>query len=573
MKKLIYLIVLALILGLVLTGCLLSNVGQVPTTEQSGISGIVKSLGSINHGDITLTSSGATDSGHFMEVWDLFACDMTISFTYDANGLVDDFGGDAHAWAALGIREVGYPDFNPTWLVEGAGVWLATDYHWGAGTFDPDPVGSPTLDMDDKLILQKAGGHGEGDYNLPSIPPNQWANHLVWWDRDGVDPYQNDETANTGGIYEVVITLHADDATSGTAYMTINGLDQGFETDGNWNTIELTPAGMTFTGDMTKMQVFYGLYGDGATHSVSFNDIAVDGCLLRTIVINGCDTGVFDVLYDGMRISELIEVIYFEAKNHGQFVRGVALLTNELMKAGIITGEEKGKIQSCAAQANQLPREYGLVLWLDAGEGVTAESGVSKWEDQSGSGNHATQANTSYQPTYIPDGLNDNPVVRFPGGEKYLRHSPILTDSYTAFYVLTLNEHEINKVYYYHAGDVNTGDLGFFAETMNKEEGWGSAGNVDTSVTVRTSELYPTPLDWRIHTHQPEALYKDGIEVVYARDDNVYAGGLTDIGSRSDHATLYFVGDIAEILVYDRILTVHEREMVETYLNAKYDIY
>jgi len=37
MKKLIYLIVLALILGLVLTGCFLSNVGQVPTNEQSGI--------------------------------------------------------------------------------------------------------------------------------------------------------------------------------------------------------------------------------------------------------------------------------------------------------------------------------------------------------------------------------------------------------------------------------------------------------------------------------------------------------------------------------------------------------
>ena len=37
MKKLIYLIVLALILGLVLSGCLLSNVGQVPTTSQTKV--------------------------------------------------------------------------------------------------------------------------------------------------------------------------------------------------------------------------------------------------------------------------------------------------------------------------------------------------------------------------------------------------------------------------------------------------------------------------------------------------------------------------------------------------------
>jgi len=42
MKKLIYLIVLVLILGLVLSGCLLSNVGQVPTNEQSGITYLTK---------------------------------------------------------------------------------------------------------------------------------------------------------------------------------------------------------------------------------------------------------------------------------------------------------------------------------------------------------------------------------------------------------------------------------------------------------------------------------------------------------------------------------------------------
>ena len=45
MKKLYYLIVLVLILGLVLTGCsLLSNVGQVPATEQSGIPYLPKGM-------------------------------------------------------------------------------------------------------------------------------------------------------------------------------------------------------------------------------------------------------------------------------------------------------------------------------------------------------------------------------------------------------------------------------------------------------------------------------------------------------------------------------------------------
>ena len=267
MKKLGFL-TLAVILSLVLA------VSALPVLASGSITK--------DYGDVSL--SGGFQSGNFPHIWDLTQCDLVLSFTYDANGLVDDFGGDAHAWAELGIRQVGYGNFNPTWDVEGAGVWLATDYDWTANTFDPDPPGSPTLDLDDKLILQKAGGHGEGDYNLPSTPPNPGANHRVWWDRDGVDPWQNDETANTGGIYEVVITLHATGTNSGEAYMTINELNQGFETDGNWNTIELTPAGMTFTGDMAQMQVFYGLYGYGATHSVTFKDITVTGCLYWTEV-------------------------------------------------------------------------------------------------------------------------------------------------------------------------------------------------------------------------------------------------------------------------------------------------
>jgi hypothetical protein len=262
--------------------------------------GTAAAVTSKNYGDVTL--SGGSQTGHFDDVWSLVACDMTVSFTYDANGLVDDSG--AHAWSQLGVRAIGYADFNPTWQSEGAGVWLSTDYDWTVDTFDPDPVGSPSLDLDDKLILQKGGGWGEGSYNLPTPPPNPAANHRVWWDRDGVDPWQNAETANTGGMYDVVITFHANTATSGTAYMTINGLAQGFETDGNWSTIELAPAGMTFTGDMKHLQIFYGLYGYGATHGVAFKNISISGCLQPSGVITSpgedvliTDTANFDATY------------------------------------------------------------------------------------------------------------------------------------------------------------------------------------------------------------------------------------------------------------------------------------
>ena len=257
--------------GLLVAGLLFSGVGWASSVE---------------YGDVVL--SGGFQAGHFGEIWDLTKGDMYIIVTVDLTGMVDDFGGNAHAWSQLGIRTMGYPDFNPTWMVEGAGVWLCTDYDWTVDTFDPDPPGSPNLDLDDKLLLQKAGGQGEGDYDLPSPPPNPNNNHRFWFDRDGVDQWQAQNplavdggTYNTDGIYQIVIHLHALDATHGVAYLTINGLDQGFETDGDWNTMELTPAGMTFTGDMTQMQVFYGLYGYGAVHTVQFGDLVV---ILRDVV-------------------------------------------------------------------------------------------------------------------------------------------------------------------------------------------------------------------------------------------------------------------------------------------------
>lgn len=264
MKKLLFLtLTLALVLGTV------PALASGPTTE--------------NYGDVTL--SGGFQAGHFSEWWDLTAGDLVLSFTYDANGLVDDFGGSAHAWSELGMRSPCYGDFNPTWMAEGAGVWFTSDYDWAANTFDPDPPGSPTQDMDDKMILQKGGGQGEGNYNLPLSPPNPWANHAVWFDRDGVDQWQaqmwgaiDGVTYNTGGTYDIVITLQATSDTTGKAYMTVNGEPQGFY-DPNWHPgpADLRPAGMTFTGDMKHLRVFYGLYGYGATHTVVFEDITVEG--------------------------------------------------------------------------------------------------------------------------------------------------------------------------------------------------------------------------------------------------------------------------------------------------------
>jgi hypothetical protein len=58
----------------------------------------------------------------------------------------------------------------------------------------------------------------------------------------------------------------------------------------------------------------------------------------------------------------------------------------------------------------------GLQLWLRADVGVDTLNGtVSRWHDQSGSGNDAIQASASRQPVLVPGALNGKPVLRFDG--------------------------------------------------------------------------------------------------------------------------------------------------------------
>ncbi len=90
--------------------------------------------------------------------------------------------------------------------------------------------------------------------------------------------------------------------------------------------------------------------GDGIPDD---EDACPDSELSLTVVIDGCDSGVENMLFDdGCTMADLIAECADGASNHGGFVSCVAELTNEWKQQGIISGQEKGAIQSCAAQAD-----------------------------------------------------------------------------------------------------------------------------------------------------------------------------------------------------------------------------
>ena len=70
-----------------------------------------------------------------------------------------------------------------------------------------------------------------------------------------------------------------------------------------------------------------------------------------TIVLCNRDTGVPNTVFaNGCSMADLIAQIAAGAGNHGAFVSGVANLTNQWVADGLITGQQKGAIQSAAAR-------------------------------------------------------------------------------------------------------------------------------------------------------------------------------------------------------------------------------
>jgi hypothetical protein len=94
--------------------------------------------------------------------------------------------------------------------------------------------------------------------------------------------------------------------------------------------------------------------GDGTPDLFGY---AEDPCpssdLSMTVVVDSCDSGVANqLLENACTISDLILACSDNAPDHGGFVSCVAHLTNSLRTAGIITDEDKGAIQRCAARAD-----------------------------------------------------------------------------------------------------------------------------------------------------------------------------------------------------------------------------
>ncbi len=247
--------------------CVAAVVGLAPAAAQAAVT--------INYGDVTY-SPGYTAS-NYSDVWNLMAGDLKLTYSIDLSGVTQTAAYET-PYVEVGLREVGAGNFNPgpfDTYQGGKGGWMTS--------LVGDLASNPTnLNINDKHNLSASGGRGESDYDVYASNPTtvvappfgNFDTTGFWFDRDGVDPWQNADAANTGGTYDIEITYRAINAGLGSMIAKINGnlvyVDQEFRIGG----VYTDPAGLSFKGDMTQMQVFTGAwYTDGAGGQVTVSDI------------------------------------------------------------------------------------------------------------------------------------------------------------------------------------------------------------------------------------------------------------------------------------------------------------
>lgn len=215
----------------------------------------------------------------------------------------------------------------------------------------------------------------------------------------------------------------------------------------------------------------------------------------------------------------------------------------------------------------------GLALWLDASNpgSLFSDSGCSVpasdndnvgcFKDKSGAGNNLIEANSGYQPIRNDSQVNGHPAVTFDGSDDRLTvNNPIvmgtvfIVANYTAGSTFVSYPGLITRAT---AIDGNTDYILVGAVSNTNFYGIMIPGGVELSINRLGTYNFAPLADHKITMVKLNALPTWG-DLMLGNDRN--------FGGR------FWQGDIAEVIIYDRVLDSAETAAIEDYLAEKYNI-
>jgi hypothetical protein len=195
---------------------------------------------------------------------------------------------------------------------------------------------------------------------------------------------------------------------------------------------------------------------------------------------------------------------------------------------------------------------------------ATADGPIGGVTDLSGLGNHLTQATNG--PTYKTGILNGLSVARFDGTNDFLTATALSTSQpMTLFFVLQKGS-GINFRVVCDGLDASNNTTFYRANANNGWNLYAGTGLPDGTVTDAAFHIYSV-----VFNGASSALYEDGVSRVSGNaGTNGYLTGFR-LGADRNGAGLYD-GDVAEVLLYDRVLSDPELAQVLAYLQDRWGL-
>lgn len=211
-----------------------------------------------------------------------------------------------------------------------------------------------------------------------------------------------------------------------------------------------------------------------------------------------------------------------------------------------------------------------IQLWLaaDSITGLADTDPISTWPDKSGNGNDATQSGSN-RPTFKTADLNGKPVVDFVYGsaQYFVLTNPIpVTTDLTFFFVYKKTASSTLTPI---AGA--TTDANGYPSLYEWSDNYGYFGFNGNNVSYALTNLNGV---YGYITLQSESgldsVWRNGVNITV----NTFAVATSTVSlqhiGRVGSGGQYSLGQIAEIIVYDRKITTVERQQVESYIATKY---
>lgn len=220
-----------------------------------------------------------------------------------------------------------------------------------------------------------------------------------------------------------------------------------------------------------------------------------------------------------------------------------------------------------------------LQVWLDANDpnntGTTPSSWSAPWIDKSGTAHDATASSYETSPRYLLNILNEKPVMRFKGEVFFSINIQFLKNtSYTIFMVYTKYDDTIPT---YLLGGEPDFKYGYGESSTEFQLIQSSTDTLSITsppilrdVPVLSTAVLNSGLGKAIRLFQEGTIYSSGFDGNSASISNINADGFIGKGPGSGSSNGGFIGDIAEIIIYNTALSTNERAAIEGYLYRKW---